>query len=79
MNLALIRPGSAVFDADGEELGTVSGVSGDRFHLSTKRSEFWIPYDWILQAHSQTVLLVTHREELDRFRKTLPSRWQRSA
>jgi hypothetical protein len=40
LNLDVIQPGSAVYDADGERIGTVSGVTGDRFHLSTKRSDF---------------------------------------
>ncbi|MEX0782179.1 MAG: DUF2171 domain-containing protein [Dehalococcoidia bacterium] len=79
MNLTQICPGSAVFDSDGEQIGTVSGVSGDRFHLSTRRSDFWIPYDWILLAHSHTVLVNTTKDELGRFRDTLPSRWLRSA
>jgi hypothetical protein len=79
LNLPLIRPGSAVFDADGEQLGTVSEVSGDRFHLSTHRSEFWIPYDWILFAHSQTVMVKAHRADLSRFRNTGSSRWLRPA
>ena len=79
MNLTLIRPGGAVYDSDGEELGTVSGVSGDRFHLSTQRSDFWIPYDWILLAHEQTVLVNATKGDLGRFRDTLSSRWQRSA
>lgn len=78
LNLPFIRPGSAVFDADGEQLGTVSGVSGDRFHVCTKRAEFWIPYDWILFAHARTVTVKAHRDDLGRFRNTLPSRWVRS-
>lgn len=79
MNLELIRPGSAVFDAAGERIGTVSGVSGDRFHLSTKGSGFWIPYEWVRLAHEQTVLVNARGAELGQFRKTLPSRWLRPA
>jgi len=79
LNLTLIRPGSSVFDSEGEEIGTVSGVSGDRFHLRTRRSDFWIPYDWGLLAHSQTGLVNATKGELGQFRDTLPSRWLRSA
>jgi hypothetical protein len=79
LNLTRIRPGSAVYDVDGVELGTVSGVSGDRFHLSTRRSDFWIPYDWILLAHEQTVLVNATKGDLGRFRDTLSSRWLRTA
>lgn len=79
MNLTQIQPGSAVYDSDGEAIGTVSGVSGDRFHLRTNRSDFWIPYEWVLLAHGQTVLVNTTKNDLGRFRAALPSRWLRSA
>jgi hypothetical protein len=79
LNLPLVSPGSAVFDADGEQLGTVSEVSGDRFHLSTRRSEFWIPYDWVLFAHPRTVMMKARRADLGRFRNTRSSRWLRPA
>jgi hypothetical protein len=79
LNLTLIRPGSAVFDSEGEQIGTVTGVSGDRFHLRTRRSDFWIPYDWVLLAHGRTVLVNTTQSELGQFRDARPSRWLRSA
>jgi hypothetical protein len=79
LKVPLVSPGSAVFDADGEQLGTVSEVSGDRFHVSTRRSEFWIPYDWILLAHPRTVTVKAHRKDLWRFRNTRSSRWLRPA
>lgn len=79
MNLDMIQPGSAVFDASGQQIGSVADLSGDRFRVSGKRISVWIPYDWILLAHARTVVVNALRGELGRFERTRSSRWLRSA
>ena len=77
IDLIRVEPGAEVYGPDGETLGVVRGLSGDRFQLAAGRQLVWVPNDWVTAAHPRTLVVNFSAEQVPAFGRATSSRWAR--
>ncbi len=64
LDVASLRPGMAVYDTSGHEIGSIGQLAGCGFELVACQRDGWVPYDWVATVFSHIVVTRFEGSEL---------------